>query len=434
MTRFKTYAFRRSNMVTIDRINSDYTIYYDEQAELYRAMCNKCGGTSYSNSNLATALQNAIDALTNGGKIFIRTGTYIISDKITLKSHITLQGEGNSTVLKLGDNVNKTLIYLDSNAKYCAIKDLKLDGNKDNNTSGHGIHFYHTEWIAARTIVHNVHIWNTAEHGVYMQNYAGVILDSVRCFYNGESGVKLSADDNLINNLYVGWSNKSCLVITGHHNHIVNAHVWAGGQSNPSSGIDQSGIVLYGDRNTIESSESETNCRIGLLLQSASRNIITGCLLWNNGKSGFSNGRGIGIAGTSKYNIISHCAFYDYREPTYQELAINEVETSDYNQMINNDFSLNPSPAVSTVGAHTVIKYNTGFVTENSGATTISNGTSSKTVNHGLASTPTKIVVTGKHSEVANLYVDTIGSTQFTIHAKDGNVTADREVFWEAEV
>jgi hypothetical protein len=40
-------------MVTIDRINSDYTIYYDEQAQIYRAMCNKCCGSNADSTNIS---------------------------------------------------------------------------------------------------------------------------------------------------------------------------------------------------------------------------------------------------------------------------------------------------------------------------------------------------------------------------------------------
>ncbi len=70
---------------------------------------------------------------------------------------------------------------------------------------------------------------------------------------------------------------------------------------------------------------------------------------------------------------------------------------------------------------------------KNSGIATISNGSSSVTVDHGLAQAPSVVKLTGTHSEVKDCWITNVTSTQFTINAS-GNVTADRDVYWEAEV
>jgi len=67
------------------------------------------------------------------------------------------------------------------------------------------------------------------------------------------------------------------------------------------------------------------------------------------------------------------------------------------------------------------------------GTATILSGQSSVVITHGLAGTPTSIRVTGTHTEVDLLYVDTVGPSYFTIHASDGNTSGDRTVYWEAE-
>jgi len=71
--------------------------------------------------------------------------------------------------------------------------------------------------------------------------------------------------------------------------------------------------------------------------------------------------------------------------------------------------------------------------TANSGTATISSGNSNVVVDHGLASAPSLVKLTGTHSEVRDCWVSDVGDTQFTINAS-GNVTADREVYWEAEM
>jgi parallel beta-helix repeat protein len=422
-------------MVTIDRINSDYTIYYDEQAELYRAMCNKCGGTDYSNSDAATVIQNAIDALTNGGKIFIKRGTYLISTSITMKSSIVLEGEGyNKTILKLANNVNDTLIKIGDGTNTIArveIKELTLDGNKDNNSAGHGIHVNTVE--LCRLLVKNVYIQYFKEHGIYLEHGGGAIIDSIRFIDCDGNGSKVTSPDHLFSNIVVAKSGLSCISLEHEHSHLTSFHVWGGGQLGTTA-TDQCGVYISGRKYTVISGESESNKRIGVAISDSTigKNHIIGVLCWNNG-SASNSGRGISFL-ASKHNTVVGCSCYDLRDPAYQDYGIQEYGASDYNIIISNNVQDNTDAGIIVVGSHTVVKNNDGFVTENSGVATISNGTSSKTVNHDLASTPTKIALTGKHSEVANLYVDTIDSTQFTIHARDGNVTADREVFWQAEV
>ncbi len=104
---------------------------------------------------------------------------------------------------------------------------------------------------------------------------------------------------------------------------------------------------------------------------------------------------------------------------------------SSNNVVEDNDFE--EVSGVDDNGSGNTVKHNRGYTTENSGSATISNGTDNAVVGHGLEATPTKVAVTGGHTEVANLYVDTVGATNFTVHAKDGNVTGDRTVYWEAE-
>jgi hypothetical protein len=61
----------------------------------------KTGAIEFSGSNACTVIQSAINALTSGGKIFIKAGTYTVTTWIDLgfKSNIVIQGEGDYTKL-----------------------------------------------------------------------------------------------------------------------------------------------------------------------------------------------------------------------------------------------------------------------------------------------------------------------------------------------
>ena len=75
---------------------------------------------------------------------------------------------------------------------------------------------------------------------------------------------------------------------------------------------------------------------------------------------------------------------------------------------------------VSGLNENGIVRDNIGFLTENSGTATITNGSTSIVVDHGLDVTPSAgdIMVTpmGSLGSASFFYIDTFTSTQFTIH------------------
>src|SRR3990167_7444746 len=119
----------------------------------------------------STRIQNAIDSIpSTGGKIVLRPGQYSIGTTVQMKSGIELIGSSSKrnggSWFKLNDGVNGDIISSSSSADltYGTIRNVFLDGNSANNTSGDGIHLYRSQvcWIQ------NVHIRDVARHGIYL--------------------------------------------------------------------------------------------------------------------------------------------------------------------------------------------------------------------------------------------------------------------------
>lgn len=90
------------------------------------------------------------------------------------------------------------------------------------------------------------------------------------------------------------------------------------------------------------------------------------------------------------------------------------------------------------INNHTLtIRNNQGFITENSGTTTLVNGQTSIIVNHGLDIIPSAgdIMVTPIEAwgNMTSFYIDIYTATQFTIHA-DQNPSQDVDFAWKAVV
>lgn len=111
--------------------------------------------------------------------------------------------------------------------------------------------------------------------------------------------------------------------------------------------------------------------------------------------------------------------------------GIVESGDSDNNEIVRNTLVELAFTIIKT-GTSTLVRNNIGYTTENFGTATIANGTTSITVAHGLALTPSIVNVTGTHSEVVAIWVENIDATNFDIGVTAA-VSANRDVHWYAE-
>ena len=69
---------------------ASYVIY--KQGNVIYAKNGETGAVEFSGTDAATVIQQAIDALTSGGKIFIKAGTYTLTNSLTLKPGVSIEG------------------------------------------------------------------------------------------------------------------------------------------------------------------------------------------------------------------------------------------------------------------------------------------------------------------------------------------------------
>lgn len=118
--------------------------------------------------------------------------------------------------------------------------------------------------------------------------------------------------------------------------------------------------------------------------------------------------------------------------------GINIDPASDNYTIESNEFFSNGQSALSAapgVSQTKIIRNNRGYISENNGTATIANGTSSIAVNHGLADTPTHVLIAfaGAQDAGAHAYVapGSLGATQFTI-TYSAVAGAGRDFWWRA--
>lgn len=120
--------------------NTDEAV-YDKLVDFYTPQMD--GAIADGSTEATTAIQAAVDAISGagGGTLYFPPGTYLCG-QISLASNVSFRGAGWSSILKLKNSGNNFLLATTNGAVYVdnvAIRDLAIDGNKANNTTGGGV-------------------------------------------------------------------------------------------------------------------------------------------------------------------------------------------------------------------------------------------------------------------------------------------------------
>ena len=368
-------------------------------------------------------IQSALDA--GKKRIFVRGGTYTITSTIQISSSdILIQGEGsNNTILKLDNGANCDIIKVLPNGNplnNITIKDIQIDGNKANNTSGNGIVFAGGSGIEiSRSIISGCYIHDTyldglnlsyfikgnigeniitnCNNGIYIYQSQKSIL-SLNQLDSNSRGIYLSnSSDNVISNNQTSYAGSDGIYITASTNNLV--------LGNESFSSSQNGIYIASSsiKNVIIGNRLDAN-NTGVSVDSSDNNVI-------EGNQANDNSYGIHIQSSSYPIIIGNQANNNSSDgiflyyTNYGVVANNQITgntaygmaidtNSNNNIVVGNYMTGNGSSGVSYfdgVGTGTIIKNNYGY--NPVGMSGISVGASPFTYTAGAS--PETVYITG---------------------------------------
>jgi parallel beta-helix repeat protein len=360
------------------------------------------GMISYSGSDAATVINNAITATydNGGGLVFVKSGNYSIGSSIVMKSYVTLEGEGcgfdkAATVLRLADNVNDDVIKTPQQKNYhITVRNLQIEGNNAHQTSGNGIMIYSTD----RSVIEFCMIKWCKDSGIFTSGYGGesciqTIVKNIFVYGCGKYEVYLSGTDNLVQGVDLGHdytqdgTEPALYLYWAHKSVVADSFFWG---SKNGILIDQTNSVLV------------TGCRVdynrydGIVLQYSSNNVIDGNEIVHNSQRSAGYADGIHLIGSETIpcnnNTISNNFIGEDGDcQQYHRYAINEDGPyCDNNCIIGNNVHCCYGERIRWNGANTIVCNNVGYVTENSGTAT---GTSPIYVAHGLSRSPTCVTL-----------------------------------------
>jgi len=407
-------GLHRSNPLSFKRPYS-WIVYKDRDkymAEDWR------GRIRFEDDDASEVINSCINALPEmGGLIFIKSGIYDLYSQLTINDkYVWICGEGRGvqfhdvgTVLRKqfdGDLIS--ISYSDPNASGFIIEKLKIEGNRTEHT-GRGISISSAKgWILRDVIIRNC-----GGNALYVENCGWHRLVNVFCgacdghiIYYTSTGdwlwVNVEADT-------VMTDDKDAVYLSGSPGIIINSHF--------ESGIDHGRHGIYIGSTTV----FVIGCFIGFCgyhgihAYNSSKCVIMGNRIVDVNCRDLTAGAYISLA-SSECLVIGNV--FDRSTSNYGHPKYNVRVTRDDNIIVYNRFI--PDPEVGTIidtGSGNKFKGNINYPTENSGVAVFSGDGSTTTfrIEHGLANTPSKYVVSPLTPDADASRTITVDSTYITI-------------------
>jgi len=380
-------------------------------------------------SNASAVINAAINALANGGKIFVRNGIYMITATIKPKvDNLIFEGEGYNTVFKLADDANCDVFDCEQkNIAHPIFRNFRIEGNKENNVAGSGFRFtgYHG-------IIENLWIQNCPENGfVGEKPSSGSMVDMVfryiRAVANGGVGFYWGAgsggsvDDNYFYDI-ICYDNggDGAYFASGSSLQLFNLNCY----SNKGNGA-----FVAGSFPRIINGEFTNNHRHGLYLYRSGgyQALLVNVRARNNGKEEQGVYDGIHIDGNGTYTTfvvdLINCYAIDDGSPKYQNYGLNlrYYSSSSRLRIFGGEYDPNySSPGINIVGgSYSYIEHISaeGYFVDRLIAIFSGDGSSTQfAIAHGMITAPNIVQVTPLTADASGDFYVTTNSTHIIIH------------------
>ena len=461
-------------------------------------------------------IKEAIDTLSDiGGKIILLEGNFIINSQINLtdmtnNSYVTLEGQGDGTVIKIadGNSISMSAIYVEGRTKSDVVHDttlrnFKIDGNKNNVTGEvyNGILIDDSNYVTVEdvTLVDGGGT-GTDGNGIIILTSTNIEISKIRKGNFVGDTIEIRDSENVI--IKDSYIEKRMEIYTTSNNIIIKGNIFNNSKLVPSTldnGETMNNLQIVD--NFFDMTSSGSNAAIapryvdGLLISGnyfsvkdspgvtfpsdeiSNVNIVGNTFVVNGTGMGVSiagdNGTisnnvikcvsgaacmgidttggttpenwiisGNSIGGSSSASVAgiriqvgNNIRLYDnniYNFPSAKGIYVKNAGTT--NTVIKRNIITNVGTLINNEGTGTIIKFNEGYLTEKSGNATITSGSTTVAVTHGLSMTPSQndisITPLSDLTDAINYWVSGVGSSTFTINL-DQNPGANVAFAWQ---
>ena len=246
-------------------------------------------------------IQAAIDALPAvGGRVILLEGTFTLAADLTFPDDVTLEGQGDSTILNFGGASIANALTLHDNSKVKNLKAALVAGAGGGGTRPNVVYatgrtqiLLENLWLAGDTSVADDGS-DARQNGIYFDTVTESKIVKCRIEDNDRHGIHLnSSSDNIVsgNNCQDNTS-RGILLTSSSNNNAITGNVWQGNGShgfelnaslnntvagNACQGNGWHGInISLSSNNTVSENTCQGNPHDGIYLVSSHQNTITG--------------------------------------------------------------------------------------------------------------------------------------------------------------
>jgi len=279
-----------------------------------------------------TTIQDAINTLpASGGKVLLLEGTYIVSDSITLRNYITLEGQGYGTTIKIKDGLDANIKVINGdNLRYCEVSRIHLDGNKANQTTGdmYGIYFDVTGYP---NLVSKCYVENFRNDGIYIyEAEGGAVINCISKNNDGYGIVIDGADRHRVVGNFTQGNARGIFLEYAEPQVVVSGNF---------SYEDTIGIYGYSSHAAITGNTVSHSGQHGIYLTHITASAVTGNYIHYPSRDSEGGYDGIHLemytaANAPKWNVVSGNCIWDYTK--YMRYGIYEGPNCDHNLIVGN--------------------------------------------------------------------------------------------------
>jgi hypothetical protein len=415
------------------------------------------GQIDWNSTDAATVIQAAINALPNGGGIFVKAGSYYITTPISITKALTIIGEGfdisgaATTLFKTNATITDVLHIASSGDRPVFMSNFGIDGNGKQSAGITIIYTVSSRFSdisiidctkglnilsASKTIFTNIRCLNN-DYGLYLYDAAGPIISSEVVFlmcYFGDSTLYGVYDAYTFGVATTKMHFISCTIESNHKYGMYLPHM-------SDCAVD---LCLF-EANNKDVSASQDDLYFGAVQNIA----ITNCIfigtdvrfsifLESNKKATLYNNRVGDRTAISHVSELSLSSSYfsgnlelsdvDNAVITSTEIAGQAYTDASCSNVVF--IGMNFSGTKSFAGTTMRWINNAGYITENGGTFSIALHSSTATITHNLSYTPAATDITITWTTVGGLLnctswsVTGITSTQFVVNLYDSTGAA----------
>lgn len=313
----------RSDAVLVAAANSSVA---DKAAADYVAD----GNTGAANDGDQVQINSALTAA-SGKKVVLLAGTYTVDASISIPNNTTLSGVGTGTILTIPNSFNAALNVITnsdtSTGTGMAIRDMKIDGNKSNQSSGSmtGVYLNGVGDVDASRkggVVTGLSVSNMRGTGIVLSGSSGTSVDTNQSDTNstgyfvgaGSSANTLGnnvASENTYSNFTISGSSKNTLsantsyATTAAYGYYLNTATQNNLTANTSIGADTGiSVETASDGNIITNNRAEDAVYYGIALWGSSKNKISANSVTDSG--GLTANDGIRVQESDSNQVTSN--------------------------------------------------------------------------------------------------------------------------------